>query len=325
MNLVNILQVVGGLGILLFGGEYLVKGAANLAFKFGISSMVIGLTVVAFGTSAPELLISSYSALTGSPDISMGNVIGSNICNLALVLPITALIYPIVVGKESINIDWTLTIGSSLLLLLLIFFDLKLSWYEGIILFSILVLYTFYLIKKTKSEDNDTEEEYKGGKLGLNIFRIAAGAIALFLGSKLFVDGARDIATYFEVPDLIIGLTVVAIGTSLPELVTSGIAAMKKDTDLALGNLLGSCIFNVLSILGVTSMLTPFSGEGMAKFIPVNSQLLNFPQGDFWWMLLIMLVLLPLMLINKKIAKIQSIILLLIYVAYMYFKISNPA
>ena len=320
----NILLVVGGLGILLFGGEVLVKGAANLAFKFGISSMVIGLTVVAFGTSAPELLISSYSALTGSPDISMGNVIGSNICNLALVLPITALIYPIAVSKDSIKIDWTLTIGSAIVLLLLIFFDLKLSWYEGLILFSILVIYTYYLIKKTKSEDNNTEEGYKGGKAWVNILRIAGGAVALFLGSKFFVDGAIGIATHFEVSKLIIGLTVVAIGTSLPELVTSGIAAMKKDTDLALGNLLGSCIFNVLSILGITSMLTPFSGEGMAKDITVNPMLLDFPLGDFWWMLVIMLLLLPLMLINKKIAKVQSIVLLLIYVAYMYFKISNP-
>lgn len=315
MSFVNIIQVLGGLAILLVGGEILVKGASNIAYKFNISSMVIGLTIVAFGTSAPELLISSYSALTGSPDISMGNVVGSNICNLALVLPITALIYPIAVGKDSINIDWTLTIGSAVLLLLLVFWDGALVWYEGLILFSILIAYTYFLIKKSRKEgaDQEEEEEYDD-RMWLNILYIVGGSVALFGGSYFFVEGAKDIATYFGVSELVIGLTVVALGTSLPELVTSAIAANKKDTDLALGNLLGSCIFNVLSILGVTSML---------KSISVNQDLLaSSPFGDFWWMLIIMVILLPLMLIRKKIGRVEGVILLSTYIAYIIVRVS---
>ena len=208
-------------------------------------------------------------------------------------------------------------------MLLLVFWDGSLSWYEGLVLFSILVYYTYYLIKKSRAEDNqeESEEEYDE-RMWYNILLLVGGSIALFAGSYFFVEGAKNIASAFGVSELVIGLTVVALGTSLPELVTSGIAAMKKDTDLALGNLLGSCIFNVLSILGITSMLTPLSGEGMPKSITVNFDLLTFPQGDFWWMLSVMLVLFPLMVIRKKIGKIESLILLGMYAAYMVVKIS---
>ena len=333
MNFINIIQVLGGLAVLLVGGEILVKGASNIAYSFKISSLVVGLTIVAFGTSAPELLISSYSALTGSPDISMGNVVGSNICNLALVLPITALIFPIAVAKDSIQIDWTLTIGSSILLLLMVSWDNQLSWYEGVILFLTIIAYTVFLIRKSRKESKDSDEEITeeyDKRVWFNILLIAGGAIALFAGSKFFVDGAKSIAKAFGVTDLIIGLTVVALGTSLPELVTSAIAAKKKDTDLAMGNLLGSCIFNVLSILGITSILTPFSGKDasgveLPKFISVNQSLLNFPSGDFWWMLLVMVALLPLMLIRKKIGRFEGLVLLGIYVAYIIVTIQSAS
>ncbi|MFK7899798.1 MAG: calcium/sodium antiporter [Cyclobacteriaceae bacterium] len=320
MEFLDIIMVIGGLLLLVGGGEILVNGATNIAYNFRLSSMVVGLTIVAFGTSAPELLVSLYSSvIADSPNISMGNVIGSNICNLALVLPITALVYPIAVGKESIKIDWVLTIGSSLLLLLFIFGDGELSWYEGIILFSILVLYTFVLIRKSRKESaadpelNKAPDDYDK-RVWFSVLLIAGGCIGLFIGSYFFVEGAKSIAESFGVSDLVIGLTVVALGTSMPELITSTIAAYKKDTDMALGNLLGSCIFNVLSILGITSMV---------KTIKVDNSLFSIPDGDIWWMLGIMVILLPLMIIRKKIGRVESLILLVTYGAYMLYIIDK--
>jgi len=278
-----------------------------------MTPLVVGLTIVAFGTSAPELLISLSAALSGSPDLAMGNVVGSNICNLALVLGITVLIGPVRVSADSIKIDWPVTMASSLLLFFWVQ-DHTLSFYEGIFFVSALLAYTTFIIRKSRIKmkaDIDMEHDLDvldapSKSLMKDIGVIAIGSLGLFFGAKWFVIGAKELAIFLEVSQRIIGITIVALGTSLPELVTAIVASFKKETDLALGNLLGSNIFNVLSILGITSIV---------KEIDVSEMIQNV---DMLWMLGITLMILPLMLYKRKLARTEGVILLLIYVYYTY-------
>lgn len=312
MPLSNTILLVIGLVTLIIGGDLLVRGASRIALRFKISPLVVGVTIVAFGTSAPELLISIQAALTGSPDITMGNVIGSNICNLALVLGVTALIAPIPVNKDSIKIDWPMTMGSSLLL----YFVVREGFvddYEGVFFLVILVLYVVFIVRRSRKNNisienlgievetvTDTSRNGAYKELGL----IAIGGVGLYFGSDWFVNSAKDMAVYLGVSERIVGVTVVALGTSLPELVTSIVAAFKKETDLALGNLMGSNIFNILSILGITSLI---------EEIHVSSIILN---SDMIWMLAITLVIFPFMAFNKKIDRYEGLILLAVYIYY---------
>jgi cation:H+ antiporter len=310
--LLNILLLIVGLVVLILGGDFLVKGASSIALRLNLSPLVVGLTIVAFGTSAPELLISVKSALGGSPDLAMGNVIGSNICNLALVLGITAIISPIFVQKNSINVDWPMTMGSALLLYLLVregFVDS----HEGILFVSLLVLYIVFVIWKSR-KDAKTAENLEAdfdlpespNKLSKDLMFILIGSAGLFFGAEWFVGGAQDLARFMGVEERIIGITVLAIGTSLPELVTSSVASFKKETDLALGNLMGSNIFNILSILGITSII---------KEIKVSDVILN---TDMIWMLGVTLIILPLMLARRQLGRVDGVILLMIYIYYTY-------
>lgn len=309
-----------GLVVLIVGGEFLVRGASNLAYSIQISPLVVGLTVVAFGTSAPELLISLQSALEGAPDLAMGNIIGSNICNLTLVLGATAVFYPIIVHDNSIKVDWFMTMGSALLLFFFVSKDHVVQRFEGIIFVLILVIYTYFLIEMSRREtreklleENDGEELPKVS--GLAIFKelgiLAIGGGMLYFGSEWFVGGAKDIAIRLNVDETMIGLTVIALGTSLPELVTSAIAAYQKNTDLAMGNLLGSCIFNVLSILGVTSIV---------KNISVNPSLID---TDMLIMMGVMLLVLPMMISRRRIGRIEGGILLIAYIGYLTYLIQG--
>ena len=312
MPLSNTILLIIGLVTLIIGGDLLVRGASRIALRFKISPLVVGVTIVAFGTSAPELLISIQAALTGSPDITMGNVIGSNICNLALVLGVTSLIAPIPVNKDSIKIDWPMTMGSSLLL----YFVVREGFvddYEGVIFLVILVLYVVYIIRRSRKNNInieslgvEVESAPPASKSGMakDLGLIALGGAGLYFGSDWFVNSAKDLAMYLGVSERIVGITVVALGTSLPELVTSIVAAFKKETDLALGNLMGSNIFNILSILGITSLI---------EEIQVSSVILN---SDMIWMLLITLVLFPFMAINKKVDRYEGLILLAVYLYY---------
>lgn len=289
------------------------RGASSLALRLHMTPLVVGLTIVAFGTSVPELLISLSAALSGSPDLAMGNVVGSNICNLALVLGVTILIGPVRVGADSIKIDWPVTMGSSLLLFYVVR-DNSLGIYEGIFFISSLIAYTFFIIRrsrrKMKAEIKMEKEldvpDLPSKSLKKDIGIILIGSIGLYFGAKWFVIGAKELALFLEVSQRVIGITIVALGTSLPELVTSMVASFKKETDLALGNLLGSNIFNVLSILGITSIV---------KEIHV-SQIIH--QVDMLWMLGITLLILPLMLFQRKLARTEGVILLLVYVYYTY-------
>jgi cation:H+ antiporter len=308
----NILILLIGLVVLILGGSFLIKGSSSFALKMNLSPLVIGLTVVAFGTSAPELLISIKAALSGSPDLAMGNVIGSNICNLALVLGLTAIISPIRVRKNSIRLDWPMTMGSSLLLYILVREGFVNS-YEGIIFIGILITYIYLVIRKSRKDlkiAKELEKDFdlpKSSSTYLKDFAfIAIGSAGLFFGAEWFVGGAQDFARQLGVEERIIGITVVAIGTSLPELVTATVASFKKETDMALGNLMGSNIFNILSILGITSII---------KEIQVSDIMLN---TDIIWMLGITLIILPMMLSSRQIGRVEGGILLVIYMYYTY-------
>lgn len=311
--LFNIGLLIIGLLTLIIGGDFLVRGASSLALRLHMTPLVVGLTIVAFGTSAPELLISLSAALSGSPDLAMGNVVGSNICNLALVLGVTILIGPVRVSPDSIRIDWPVTMGSSLLLFYVVR-DNSLGIYEGIFFISSLIAYTFFIIRrsrmKMKAEITMEKEldvpDLPSKSLMKDIGVIIIGSAGLYFGAKWFVIGAKELALFLEVSQRVIGITIVALGTSLPELVTSMVASFKKETDLALGNLLGSNIFNVLSILGITSIV---------KEIHV-SEIIH--QVDMLWMLGITLLVLPLMLFQRKLARTEGVILLLVYVYYTY-------
>lgn len=311
----DIFLLIFGLIVLIGGGDILVRGASNIALRFNISPLVIGLTIVAFGTSSPELFISIQSALKGSPDMTMGNVIGSNICNLALVLGLTAVFSPININSSSIRIDWPMAMGSSFLLYILVL-ENYLERKEGILFVFILTGYIFYLIKKSRDagkkekenlEAEEVTEAPSGNKWQLtkDILFILLGCLGLYFGSEWFVGSAKGIFLQMGVSERVIGIMVLAIGTSLPELVTAIVAALKKNTDLAIGNLMGSNIFNVLSILGITSII---------KDIHVSTAIM----GDMFWMLGITLILLPLMVFKRRLGRLQGGILLSIYFYYTY-------
>ncbi|MBD0401938.1 calcium/sodium antiporter [Flammeovirga sp. EKP202] len=317
--IINILELIGGLIVLIGGGEFLVNGATNIALRLKIPAIIVGLTIVAFGTSAPELFISLHSALSGNADLAIGNVVGSNICNLGMVLGITAIIYPIKVSDTTLKFDWPVAMGASLLLFLLTF-DNVISSREGAVFFGLLVIYLFVLFRRTKSDielQKTTNEEFQldeseKGKSSTSLWVkdiafLVTGIVALKFGAEWFIDGAKSICLeQLGLNERIVGILVLAIGTSLPELVTSSVAAFKKETDLALGNLMGSNIFNVLSILGITSMV-----------IPINvSKIMH--GYDMVWMLGITLLTIPLMILGRDLNRYEGMLLLITYCYYIY-------
>lgn len=270
-----IVLLVVGLALLVKGADWFVDGSAGIAGKCKIPPLVIGLTVVAFGTSAPELCVSVASAIKHSTDIAIGNVVGSNICNILLILGISALVCPLPVTKNSLTLDLPVLLLSSVLLVVLGVWGESLQWWDGLILLAVFCGYMALLLVKAKKQlktqeqtpAQDEEEEPKG-KVGAwykkmrekTWFLIVLTLVGLGMvvgGGTLLVEGAKYVATYFGVPERIIGLTVVAIGTSLPELVTSVVAARKGETDIAVGNIIGSNIFNILLIGGISSLVYP--------------------------------------------------------------------
>lgn len=302
-----------GLTILLFGGKILVDGASSIAIKLGMSTGLIGLTVVAFGTSAPELLVSLTAALKGNSDISIGNVVGSNIANIGLVLGISGLFYPILIRKSHIRFEYGLMILVTLIFYALSF-NLLISRLEGILLLTGFVGFNAYLFKnlgkgiqEDKEEVEAEIEEVKNYSWIASIGLFAVGIVGLYFGSELLVNNAVLISREFGVSERIIGVTIVAIGTSLPELITSIIAALSRRTDLALGNILGSNIMNILSIIGLTAIVKP---------IQISEA---FIQSDYLWMIGISLLLFPLMKTKMRISKVEGILLLLSYTAYLIF------
>lgn len=306
------LLLIGGLVILIVAGEALVRGAVGIALKFRVSALVIGMTVVSFGTSAPELIVSLQAALGGHPEIAIGNVVGSNISNIALVLGITALILPIAVKRTTVKIDWPIMIMASIGFYLFAL-NAQLDWWEGLVFVVVLISFNVFLFWKSR-KDNKTEEvsaEYvdEGKSLAVlkNVLFVLVGVIGLAFGASWLVKGAVQIAEGLGISEHIISVTIIAFGTSVPELTTSIMAAIKKETDISVGNLIGSNIFNLLGVLGITSLV---------KGIPISQQVLD---KDIYWMLGISLLLFPLMLIGYKIDRIRGGILLASYCAYIFF------
>ncbi len=303
----NALWLIAGLVVLIAGGEFLVSAAVDVAKKFKVSTLVIGMTVVSFGTSAPELLVSLKAALADPPhhQISIGNIIGSNISNIALVLGLTVLIFPLVVDRNSIRIDWPMMMLASVLFFVFIL-DQQLVFWEGAVLFALVVAFVIFLIKKSRKEHQEEEEDEKERPFYMSMAYLVAGLVGLYFGAEWLVKGAVGIARSLEIEEHVIAVTVVAFGTSVPELVTSGVAAYRKQTDISVGNLIGSNIFNIMVVLGVTSMV---------EDINVTANVLT---TDIYWMLGISFLVLPLMLYKRRIGRIQGAILLASYVAYVY-------
>lgn len=305
----NILLVGAGLTMLYFGAEWLVKGSIAISNKLGVSQLVIGLTVVAFGTSTPELAVSISSAMQGLSDVAIGNVVGSNIVNIGVILGISAIISPIIVSKSAIRKEVPIMIGVSFLLLAVII-DGKIDFVDGLLLAIGIIIFTGYSYRSSK-KDTDIEEIPVSQVLQKNVFTksiafMIAGLLLLTGGSFLTVDNAVIIGANFGISELFMGLTIVAIGTSLPELITSIVAARKGHADLAIGNIVGSNIFNILAILGISSLI---SG------ITVSEQVLI----DVGIMLAFSLVLIPIMRSGFVISRKEGIVLITGYVGYVIF------
>lgn len=302
----SILWVVLGFILLVVGGEYLVRSSVALSFKLNISKFVIGMTVVSFATSMPELLVSLNAALNDAPAIAINNVVGSNIANIGLVLGITALIGTIGVEKSFYKLDWPVMLVFSVGLYWFLYNDNQLVPIEGVILFTALVIFLILLFKRSKK--NIVFEEIDDTLAIISYFKIIIwliiGGTALYFGSEWLVDGAIDLAEQLGVSKAVISVSMIAIGTSIPELAASVIAVVKKEKALSLGNLIGSNIFNIGSVLGLTSII---------KTIPVTeSQILT---RDIFWMLAFAAVLIPLTLIPKKyqISKFKGFFLVFAY------------
>jgi len=299
-----------GLIILYLGGEGLVKGSSRLARAMGINPVLIGLTIVAFGTSAPELVVSIIAAFKGSNDLIMGNILGSNIANIGLILGISALIYPISIKLTLIKVELPFMIFISILLLLFSQ-NLIIEHFEGAILFILLISMIIYSCYDAFKEPKEIEKEYSelvqvDRSYNKNILYIVFGVIGLSIGAKLLVDSAISIAQSLGVSQALIGITAVAIGTSLPELTTSVIAALKRESGIIIGNIIGSNIFNI-GILGIISVLKP---------IEMKQHLLQF---EFGIMILFSIILLPIMKTGFKIAKTEGLLLLLFYLMFLRF------
>ena len=250
-----------GFALLIMGADILVDGASSIAKKYKIPQIIIGLTIVSIGTSMPELIVSITSAIDGHPDLSIGNVVGSNIANLLFILGITSIIMPLKFEKTTKIYDIPIMIGSTILMFILAIFNIQISRIDGIIstiIFILFILYTIWVSKKSMNEKQE-EQDGKNSSLLVSIVKIIAGIVMLKIGGDITVDNSVNIATIIGVSEKVIGVTIVALGTSLPELITSVIAALKKNADLAIGNIVGSCIFNILLILGVSSLIHPIS------------------------------------------------------------------
>ena len=305
------LYLIGGLVLLFIGAEGLIRGSSSLAIKIGITPLVVGLTVVSFGTSAPELVVSLKAALIGNSSIAMGNVLGSNVANIALILGISAIIRPLNVHADVIRREIPIMIGASFLVFFLSL-DGSLGIIEGIIFLLILILYTIISIVLARKEKNpDVKTEFEEGlksklNVPLSIILMIGGLGLLILGANHFVQGAVVLAKLFQISDVVIGLTIIAIGTSLPELITSIVASYKNEADIAIGNIVGSNIFNLLCILGITAIILPISTRGISII-------------DWIVMLFCALILLPLSKTGFRISRIEGGLLFTGYIIYVYF------
>ncbi|MCX8084892.1 MAG: calcium/sodium antiporter [Calditerrivibrio sp.] len=305
-----------GLVILIVGSDLLVRGASKLAISMGVSPLVVGLTVVAFGTSAPELAVSVKAAWSGFPDMAVGNVVGSNIANILLILGLSAMVAPVVVHTQVVRQEIPVLVGTSALFACMAL-DGKLSKFDGGLLFLLIIVYTIFLVRQSRKESKLTQDEYAkqmpksswDDRLWVQVVLIIVGLVGLVWGADIAVKSAAKIAEFFGVSELIIGLTIVAVGTSLPEIATSVMAMVKGERDIAVGNVVGSNVFNILSVLGLSSLVSP-------SVVTINRDILQF---DLWIMLGAVFVLIPIVMSGMTILRWEGLSLLLFYASYIVF------
>ncbi len=309
----SILFIFLGLGLLVIGGDFLVRAAVGLSLKLKLSKMIIGLTVVSFVTSAPELLVSVQAAIDGFSDISLGNVIGSNIANIGLVLGVTAIITPLSIDKYFYKFNWPVMMLLSIGLYFILKSGNEISTLEGVALVAILIIYLVLLIGRANKRPSSDASQMVDGQLAVVsnfkiIMWLLIGVIALYFGSRWLVEGAVALASSLGVSERVISISVIAIGTSVPELAASVIAALKKEKALSLGNLIGSNIFNIASVLGITAIIQPIAVKSQELFT-----------NDMWWMLGFAGVLIPLAFLPSKfeIGRLKGLIILAFYCIFI--------
>ena len=306
----NFLLIISGFILLILGGNWLLKSAVSISLGLKIPKIIIGMTVVSFATSAPELIVSINSAVNGYPDLALGNVIGSNIANLALVLGITLLIAEMDVQKSFFTTNWPVMMVASILLFLFLHNDYLISDFEGLIFVLFLIFFLVYLFRFQNYDIiDDLPEDVDLLPASKTFIFFLLGSVGLWGGSEMLITGATDLAITLGVGERLIGVTVVSVGTSIPELAASIIAVLKKEKAISLGNLIGSNIFNILAVVGITSLITP---------IPANDHVIY--TNDIYWMLLVSMVLPILILLPKKmeLKRKSGIVLLLLYVVFIY-------
>lgn len=310
--LTNFLFIGLALLLLFCGAEGLVRGSSSLALRAGLSRLMVGLTIVAFGTSSPELVVSIKAVLAQQGDISIGNVVGSNSFNIGIILGLTALIYPIPVHRQIIRLDAPIALGVAILLVILLH-DNTLGRLEGSVLFSGIVLYTIMNVvlarREARSQTADAGDESVPGISRhwlMDVAFIVAGVGVLILGSRLLVEHSVILAKAFGVSEAVIGLTIVAAGTSMPELATSVVAALRKQPDIAIGNVVGSNVFNILGILGVTALISPIHAPGIAW-------------SDYFALLAFSALLIPLLYTGRLLHRLEGMLLLVLYGVYLSF------
>ena len=309
--MIPLLSLIGGLVLLYYGAEGLVRGSAALALHFGVRPLVVGLTVVAFGTSSPELVVSLQAAMTHNGAIAVGNVVGSNICNIALILGLSALIRPMQVHAQLLRQDVPLMIFTSLLLVLLLANGF-LGRLEGAVLFTGIVIYialNIWMSRREHTRSRPDREEARSvslrfyGRYGLFV---VGGLTLLVFGADLMVDGAVALAERAGLSKAVIGLTIIALGTSLPELATSLVAAIRQEGDIAIGNVIGSNVFNILAILGISSLVVPLQAGGVGMV-------------DLVVMTAFAVLMLPLMRTGFRLCRLEGALLLVLYTGYVYY------
>jgi len=314
--ILSIFLIVLSFAILTGGAELLVRGASSLGLRLGLNPLVIGLTIVALGTSAPELAVSIKAALQGTGDIAMGNVIGSNLINIALILGLSALVRPLAVHWQVIRFDTPLMVFVTFLFAFFLLAGGGLLRWEAAILFSGIVAYVWHSLLKARRNAAQAMESGEDPldtlgvpsnptRLPVSFLLVGIGMGLLVVGARLLVDNAVGLARAWNVSEAVIGLTIVALGTSLPELATSVVASIKKETDIAVGNIVGSNIFNILCIAGVTGLISPIS-------------ILGIRRADLFWMIGVSLLIVPLMRSGLQLGRKEGAILLSLYAAYLF-------
>ncbi len=311
----NIFYIIFGSACLYFGADFLVSGGVAIARKAGVSPLVIGLTLVAFATSAPELVVSVSAALDGNSSIALGNVVGSNIFNIGIILGLSALINPISVQKQTLKFDGPIMLLSTVLLAIFYLPDHSIDRWQGAVLFAGILTYTIWNVVASRKENCENSDKSKAAdEKIMNIYKALAltilGFAGLIIGAKTFLWGSIFLAKLCNMPDAVIGLTIVAAGTSLPELATSVVAAIKHEDDIALGNVVGSNIFNILCILGVTSMISPLKKADLSLL-------------DFEVMGGISVLLMVMMLTRRKISRLEGAILIISFMSYLGYLLAT--